>query len=388
MINYLCNLSRVAYSQVLQQSDSRRNKVSRFAKEFFGSSTCNHGKPIQKLCSQKGLKDPFRSDMENRIQKLYGFKDIVWLGKLGGLSSINYEIRANKRSFVLKKYRSSRVKDILKIERVSNFLSENCLPVLPAILNKEKRAHFRFDDELFGIFPKTEGIVLHEPSFSEPTLALTASLLSKLHRLNPSSLGLSSLDRRVVSKKLIEAEADKTLCLVREKSLGLKVDRLTQKLIEKKIEAITNLFSIDLFQPYLRSGQLVHGDFHNENLLFDKNHRDIVRLLDFEEVHLGHRVEDVIHFTMLACCNSGYGEENLRKARFFVQKYNSRFPLRAEEIFFGVHFELYKEFSSFFLERELYDKRDPFLIKFLERDLNKVFYFNNNLNKFIEDLCQ
>lgn len=180
--------------------------------------------------------------------------------------------------------------------------------------------------------------------------------------------------------KGIEKISENLLFTVQKKSLRKSIDHLTKELIQIKLDTLKNHIPNDLFYSDAEHHNLVHGDFHNENILFDES-QNIVRLLDFEETHLGHRVEDVMHFIFLACCNSGFNDSNIKKARFFTQAYKNLYPLSDREFLFGLNFKLFKESSSFFIENMLYQTGHPVFVKLLERDLIKLTYFRDSKNK-------
>lgn len=335
------------------------------------------------------MQTDIQQELTTSLKTLYGFKEVVWLGRLGGLSSLNYEIRGDGNLFVLKKYRSKIEEEVERIENISQFLESHNLPAIPPFISSRQKRHFFENGKIFALYPKTQGTILHEPTFTPHALQMAAQLLAKFHQLKPpANLRLEKLYTNKINnfKLKFRSDSEQIISLISQRSLDRRVDDLTKDLILAKTDFLNQFPFEDLFSPYLDANQLVHGDFHNENLLFDESHQKIVRLLDFEETHLGHRVEDVMHFILLACCNSGYEKSNLEKAKTFLQSYSEAFPLSRPEILFGLHFELFKEFSSFFLERCLFETRDYFLVQFIERDLKKARYFTNNLNSFLQDI--
>jgi aminoglycoside phosphotransferase (APT) family kinase protein len=141
-----------------------------------------------------------------------------------------------------------------------------------------------------------------------------------------------------------------------------------------------------LFNNFFKSNHLVHGDFYNENILLDKSNR-VISFLDLEEIHLGHRMEDIAKFLLYACFNSEIGNNKLTLAKSFLKQYSKQTSITNEEIQFGIYFELYRMCSSLFIEKLLYKTKDLSLVNLLERDLKKIQFFKENLLRFIEDLC-
>lgn len=165
-----------------------------------------------------------------------------------------------------------------------------------------------------------------------------------------------------------------------------KTQHIIKKLIDTKLNIISNFNRYtELKEQLFLTKNLVHGDFHNENLLFSNEH-DLLGILDFEESHYGHPTEDIIHFIQLACCNTGYHKSNLDKAKFFLREYLTHNHISNEHIRLGGYLYLYKIASSFFLEDKLLASDSDNLVPFLIRDLEKLEYLQHNMDELIENI--
>lgn len=341
----------------------------------------------QKKYSYKGKVMPQKDYTAalGKVRELYKANNILIVRNLGGFSSDNIQVNMDGKSYVLKAYHNKKPQEVDRIEKLTQFLAENKFPVFNPVLTCEGKTHFVFEDKVLSLFPMIEGVVLHEPSLNPEILAQIAHLFASFHRLDGSSLSLNSSLMIPISRKKIKADALKALSLITSTSLGHGTDKLAKDLIDCKMSTLDMMTGSDLFKPLADHQHLVHGDFHNQNILFDDKF-NIVRLLDFEHVHYGHRIEDVMHFILLACCASGFNETNLTKARSFLCSYQTNFPLRQDEISLGLRYAIFKECSSFFLETNLYQGGDPFLIKLLKRDLKKIEYFNEHFESFLKQI--
>lgn len=334
---------------------------------------------VASFCTGSTVHSPYHmNQLIEKIFQYYHFKKVNYIQQLGGFSSQNDEFIADGEHFVLKRYRSTREEDIKKIERITEFLFLHQMPVLSSLETYECKRHFVIGDAIFALFPKTEGKILHEPSLTKSALLATGSFLARFHQLDPSPLNLERA--KILSNEEIEQVHQELLSVISRKSLGIPTDHLVKELIQIKKELKDNIISTSFLENYEKCNKLVHGDFHNENIIFN-NKGDIVRLLDFEETHLGPQTEDIMHFAFLSCCNSGFSDKNLEKARLFIQAYEAFHPLSFQEFKIGLDFKLFKECNSFFLEKKLYQTGDPVFVKLLERDLMKFTYFKDNQNK-------
>lgn len=322
------------------------------------------------------------------IQANYGFKSVQAVRSLGGLSASNHIIEAGGKQLVLKKYRSKKPDVVMRIEDNTAFLHQHHIPVVMPLTTKARRYHFGHAGSIYAIYPKIEWQVLHEPSLSPNALSSAATLLAQFHKAGQQcKLPLSNGAEKLVPKAQVRANAKELRQLVKAQSLGAEVDGLTTKLLTTKLTLLDKLMLPEELTKYFAGHDLVHGDFHNENLLFSSTGK-VTCLLDFEEMHFGRRVEDVLNFIHLACCNSGHKEENIDKARHFLKTYASIHYLTQRDILYGTHYSLYRFAASFFLEAKLYTQHELFLTQFLQRDLGKFTYFLNHLDEFVQKLLE
>lgn len=325
------------------------------------------------------------------IQQLadhYALNDVQIEEQLGGLSVFNYLILSNGRKWVLKSYGSIDLAKIQKIETIASFLHSKSFPVSLPEPNTENCLHTMIGKETFSLYPYLEGCVLRGEDLVPQTLYHTGQLLAELHRLEPPS----SLQKENRFEKLqfepIENQAQSLIEVINKHPLGPTVDPLVLRLIDVKLKLAMRLLKTADFKRHLNCQHFVHGDFHNENILFNHQNNRIVGLLDFEQIHLGHRMEDVLHFIQLACCHSGYSQSNLRRALQFLNSYGTVYPFSKEELIFGAHYSLYETASSFFLENELYKQQDLLFLNFINRDIKKLEYFEHHFEQFIHYLSE
>jgi Ser/Thr protein kinase RdoA (MazF antagonist) len=322
------------------------------------------------------------------LLKQFGLNKVRWGRNLGGLSSINYEVEADGKKYVLKQYRSINKEDILNIENAALFLHNNSIQVPVPIRNKDGALHFSSDNRWFCFYEKVPGRVLHEASFTKPALGYTALLLAKLNKLGQRcTIPLHHTTDRIISSAQINKQADSMRKVIAQKPINAEIDKLTHSLIDTKLDLLNGLVQPTTFYNFLWRKDLVHGDFHNENLVFKVGYR-LPYVLDFEAVHYGHFMEDVFNFLHFGCFNSGFNPKNFDKAQCFLKAYLSRQAATPEEIDFGLRFSLYRQASSFFLEKSLYETRDQSFIMLLERDLKKITYFRHNTVQFMDSLLR
>ena len=129
---------------------------------------------------------------------------------------------------------------------------------------------------------------------------------------------------------------------------------------------------------------LVHGDFHNENILFDHHH--LVGLLDLEKFCIGNPFSDLMHFIRLACFNSRFLTNNFLKAKIFAQQYLLLRPCSDAEVEGGYMNYIYEQVQSVFLENLYLENRDPFLLKMILRDNHVLKLLSEDGNEIIKKI--
>ncbi len=320
------------------------------------------------------------------LEEKYGLKNAIFIEKANGYSAQNYIVKVNSELFILKKYRSFNETEIVRIEEISLFLFENNISIVLPIKTIDSLLHFESNGYYYALFPKVQGKVLHEPAFTPKVLDEAANLLNKLH-CTTSTCHLDLLTAKNIAKISFENKSEKIFALLEETSFKNSIDQLTKDLIEIKSKLFKQILINHNFDNFLSNHDFVHGDFHNENLLFDSNQK-ITCLLDFEEVHYGNKLEDVAHFILISCFNSGFEKINFSNARQFLTTYMKISNTTNTEIQEAIYYLIGKFSSSFFLEEMLYITKDLLFVSLLERDVKKYHYFLHHLFNFSNQLIK
>jgi Ser/Thr protein kinase RdoA (MazF antagonist) len=325
------------------------------------------------------------NELTKALYNEYGFKNIRFIGQAGGMSSSNYFIEADSKQLLLKIYKSKDIRAIEIIEKITEFLSLNNIPVVKPLATKNERLHSKINDKYIAIYPKIEGCILQGETLDEEALSSFASLISDIHGLAPyCKIPLYNTEDTIKSFDEIYTEAQRVKVLIKEKPMGEEVDRIACNFINLKLSILKNEFRE--FEYVLLCDDLIHGDCHAGNFLFDK-HQRIAAALDFETVHFGHAIEDVIQYIFVACYDKDDEPNNLLRAKLFLKFYQAKRALIAEEIEFGLKYYLYKMVRSFFLENKLYLEKDPSILKSIEWETEKIKYMSKNYKNIFRNLC-
>ena len=213
------------------------------------------------------------------------------------------------------------------------------------------------------------------------------SIIALFHKSGQfCNLKLTNTKDIIFSIEQINAKASAILRLAKNESLSLEADRLIKELVKTKLDILSLYKWNDILINHKSSKSLVHGDFHMENMIFN-NKAEVAYIFDFETVHFGDGIEDIIHFIIYRFINSNYNPENFKEARLFLNLYSHYEPLTVEEIKVATYCSLYMSIGSFFLEEKILKTKDLNLVKHLKWSLRRLLYFGANIDDFINQIC-
>ncbi|MDR1495300.1 MAG: phosphotransferase [Rickettsiales bacterium] len=319
----------------------------------------------------------------NHISKEYNISNAKILKKLGGFSSDNYLVSLSKKKYVLKIVKNFDREKVNKLAELYDFLYGKDSYLSLPIKNFRGNFYSVVDESSIFLFNFVDGFILHEQNFNIRNYNSVAKHLKKFCQLNngENNIGLINSWDQIQTIDEITARANTFL------SNNKCLDPTVINSIREKIEFLEKNIDLILAKNFLKDKKyLVHGDFHNENILFTWSNKTY--FLDFEETHLGHYVEDVVNFMFFACCNGGFEVNNLKRSGLFLREISKYLYLDKDLVRIGVIGHLYKMCSSFFLENKFFETKDKLFSTLLERDLKKIIYFRSNFNDFINHIME
>jgi thiamine kinase-like enzyme len=114
----------------------------------------------------------------------------------------------------------------------------------------------------------------------------------------------------------------------------------------------------------------VHGDFHNENIIFDL--QEVAWILDFEYTTVGDPFDDIGQFIDKATCNYGFGDREILLAGAFINGYRNIRNISADEFAVGMKYYLVTFCNSTYFERRVAEKCGLEMEGYIKRDTRKA----------------
>lgn len=352
---------------------------------YVGSTSRKKWKDIE------GMEDAtiIPQDIRDAIGNQFGIGIITSYSRVRGCSASNFRIETKDCAYFLKLRDNNTPQKPEWIEILETHLAEHGVrtPAPLPTLNGNLSLNLTKEDSA-TLYPWVEGIVKHEKNFDEESLKQSAEILSKIHitpppqelpRMQEITGFLSDEKATFFSKQFDELSENMETTKIEEEP-----KRKISELINIKKSFLCDTRNRTFLSKDVDVGHLVHGDFHNENLLFENS--NVTAVLDLELAHIGQRMEDVATFIFLACCNSGFEQDNISLASSFLRHYHKCLPFSSQELEHGIAYKCFISASSLFLERRYIATKDPFFLILFDRDIKKFSFLQKHLSRFILSL--
>lgn len=318
----------------------------------------------------------------NSIYNLDGEVKFLSVVKKGFLSE-NYILKNKERKFFLKKYRPFGLDRLKETHRVKKFFNKNGIPVIMPIPSKTGETFFKWANDYFSLFPFVDERQVKVNKINNNELESCAELLAKIHLLSKEKCPKLVNERGLLWDTKISLEKSKVILdFIKKKKAKAIFDKEIEKYLLYKIKLI-NKNKINYKDLKLKSDHIIHGDFHEENLFFDKD-GNIVGIFDWEKANKYPRVLEIVRAMWFLCFYDGYSEKRFKRAQIFLRKYNEIYPLNKSELERGLKAWYLNQLHSMWVLDEIYlknNKRVKVLFKSYVTFLN---YQSRNLDKFSE----
>ncbi len=302
---------------------------------------------------------------------------IKYFSRLGGYSSCNFKVVTNNRGLLFVKQLDEKLSKLNFLDMVSKeiTLHPDILYYPPIYTN---------NDCFYQIFPFIKGKTLHGFEIKKEFFTQIVAQLVKIGNISTTKIHLSKSSTVYSRLNSSRKKLNNLACQIKKGSYEPKTKQILLDLINTKIFLIDALKNNELYEWLKKSHSFVHGDFHNENLLF--NDERLVAVFDFELAHQGHFLEDAVNFVWFSFLNTSFSKKNITKALSFLRTYFKVKPFSNQDIKNAVQFTILRFSTSIFLETLFLEKKDPFIFTLIKRDIKKFRWLKKNHQKLIKEL--
>ncbi len=295
---------------------------------------------------------------EDKIQKIcseYCIGNYVSVNRIPqGVLNDNYVIETSTGKYFIKSVRE-KVKDKLKtIFEVESLMKSRGIPAVAMLKTKSGDIAIVSKKEVYSLYPFIEGdkngkyLALDYKNMGE--------MLAKIHLAGRDNIS------DVPGLKQFKRPADE---VVLEKLKGHRDQIINNSNQDGMDEQFLDYIDFKLLTaPKVKSSELpndtlIHGDYHPENLLLDKNSRKIIGVCDWEKSEFGPRAYELARSLLYSCFSDGYKlDQALTDSKSFCEGYLSVYPMKKEEIMDGLKMRIHRMVLSSWLEEKYYKEKD------------------------------
>lgn len=311
---------------------------------------------------------------KQQIEKLLGV-GIVSAERIGGFSAENYIVRTkDNHKFVAKILRNNANVYVKQIEKLSHLFNNKSGKFFIKPIKKDIQHKI-----IISKFIK--GDVLHGDDIKEYFYEPIAKVLKYYKRIKLGNNLKTSFDLYFN----IKASQNKINDI---KSKLKKTDsyyELVKNILELKTSILNKYKENDDFIKWIKnSNSFVHGDFHNENILFSKS--GVKAILDFELSHRGNSAEDMVNFVWFAFLNNDLSDKSLSKAHDFLKICENVVKVSKKDLENAFKLIFLRFVQSSVLEKSLIEYKESFYEGLLQRDLKKFKEIDNNMQTILKKL--
>ena len=174
--------------------------------------------------------------------------------------------------------------------------------------------------------------------------------LALMHKLSEKSKPKLSKERinewdpkKVLSKEAREDFRNyvaKVTEVINKKKVKNNFDRLTLDILKLKA-SIEGSFPKNIKITGLGKEHAVHGDYHAQNLFFNKNDQ-VTHIFDLEKTETRPRSTELVRSMFIICFNSYFTTKQFKLAQIYLKAYKDVYPISHSEIESSIRFMFYK----------------------------------------------
>ena len=317
-----------------------------------------------------------------KIKDIYSLSETISAEKVEkGFLSENYKISTRDKDYFLKKYRFEDKGKIQEVHSSKKYFSEGGIPVIMPIETKDERTFFEYGGSYFALFPFVSGLQPERGDFSNEMIISLGKTLGQIHLLGRKS----PLKMKRVFSGWDKEESLQTAQFIEDKLSKVEdksdFDVLAQKVVAFKRELIEKN-NINFSDLHLESDHLIHGDYLDQNVFFDKE-GSIKYVFDFEKTKLEPRTQELFRSATYSFLDTDFDEISIKNVKLYIKSYLEVYPMEEQELKDGLIAHYLKSVHSFWVEEEHYLKNNNRVDLFLEHNYKRLRFMSERLEDLL-----
>ena len=267
------------------------------------------------------------------VSRCYTIGEISTWERIGGFSSRNYHLTSVNGQYVLKVYPTATARQAERVAQLGSWLACSGLPCPKPI---QSCSGAFVIESLYGsccavLSEFVDGTVLHHKELGKTEILSVAEIAYTMQKVM-KKLPFEHTNRRVELDDLAKSfngRRHAVLDNVASSRLSIN-DATTLSMVFDAKEKVLDLVYDILLKSNSSPSAVVHGDFHNENVLFKLGTAQWI--IDFEEVRSGWIGEDIITFAIFASSQANVAADTIDKMRPMIQRFKDLTSASAEQM--------------------------------------------------------
>lgn len=312
-----------------------------------------------------------------KINELYGLNVSFFERVSAGFLSENHILSDDKRKFFLKKYRFDNFKRVAEVHASKQYFADGGIPVILPLSVLDGRTFFTYNSSYYALFPFVNGKHLERWTLTDTAIVSLGEMLGRIHLLGRQS-GLIIDDRfKIENKENTFKKIEAILARINAKDSFSDFDKIALENVQMKKELLlANTLNVKGLN--LDSDHLIHGDYLDQNVFFDKDHT-VQYVFDFEKTNYSPRTYELFRSMVYSFLSAGATKMDLEIAKKYLDAYSRVYPISKDEIRRGLQLFFLKVIHGFWVESEHYLKDNARVDSFLLDDHKRIKFLSKNL---------
>ncbi|GAB4149364.1 MAG: hypothetical protein OHK0017_13310 [Patescibacteria group bacterium] len=236
------------------------------------------------------------------------------------------------------------------------------------------------------VFPYVTGIKYSQlsPDLKQKAVQSSAKTLAKFHSSTAQSVTPivepSNTDKKI--NTFIQDVAELRQNLQTKQKLS-EIDEVILDLLNTKEICFKKFLTMfpDLVYP---TSQLVHGDFHAENLLFNEV-GEVIRIFDWDNTAMSSHAWELIYAMLKICFDDNFENYDPDLVRIFIQSYHNINPINKQKLTEGWKIWYIRDVINIWASKRRAKFEDYRVDKFILNGKQKLEYVNKHLFDLIAE---
>lgn len=285
-----------------------------------------------------------------------------------GVLNDNYILETTTGKYFIKSVREKAKDRLEMIFGVESLMKSRGIPAIAMIKTKSGSIFVKDEIEIYTLYPFIEAE--SGSNYSSKDYKTMGEMLGKIHVVGSGDI--SSVPNLKQFKRpedgVILERLKNYKDQINSKNSRDDIDEKFLEYIDFKLAIAPKLRSVEL-----KSDTLIHGDYHPNNILIDRQSQEIVGVCDWEKAEFAPRAYELARSLLYSCFYDGYKlDRALTNSKLFLEGYLFIYPMSRVEIIEGFNMRIHRMALSSWIEEKYYKDQDDRANKFIQHEMDLI----------------